>query len=265
MKIKANAKINLVLNVLEKKEEYHIIDFIMAPISLYDEIEINFSEKDEVICEKINQEDNLVYKMLKELKKKYGIKKNFSIKIKKNIPIGAGLAGGSSDCAFVLMALNKMLDLKLTKEELIEFSRGFGSDIAFFFINKIARVQGYGEKIRTIDKKINKKIILINPLIELSTKKVYQTHKLTKNHGNIEAFILSDNYEDYLHNDLEESAIKHEPIIQEIKNDLIKMKLKPIMSGSGCSVFAFIEHFKKEEYEFLEKKYSYVKIVEVLC
>ena len=264
MKIKANAKINLVLNVLEKKEKYHIIDFIMAPISLYDEIEINFSEKDEVICEKINQEDNLVYKVLKEFKKKYKIKRNFRIKIKKNIPIGAGLAGGSSDCAFVLMALNQMLDLKLTKEELIEFSRGFGSDIAFFFINKIARVQGYGEKITSIDKKINKKIILINPLIELSTKKVYESHKLTNKHGDIKKFIESNNYQDYLHNDLEESAIKHEPIIQEIKNDLIKMNLKPIMSGSGCSVFAFFDNLDKSDYKFLEKKYPYVKIVEVL-
>ena len=265
MKIKANAKINLVLNVLEKKGEYHEIDFIMAPISLYDEIEINFSNQDEVICGKIKQEENLVYKVLKEFKKKYNVKQNFLIKIDKKIPIGAGLAGGSSDCAFVVMALNKMLDLNLPINELQKFIQPFGSDISFFFVNKIARIQGFGEKIIPIEKKINKKIILVNPLIELSTKVVYENHQVTDKHGDINKFINSGNYEKYLHNDLEPTAIKQVPIIQEIKNDLKNFGLNPIMSGSGCSVFAFFDEMGKKNLEFLEKKYPYVKIVEVLC
>ena len=180
--LKSRAKINLSIDVIGKREDgYHIVEMIMQTIDLYDDIKLKELEEDNIIikseCSYIPlNEDNIVYKAAKLIKEKMDIKKGIEIFIKKNIPVAAGMAGGSSNAAAVLVGLNELWKLCLSKDELRDLGLKLGADVPFCIEGGTALAEGIGEKltyIKGINKDVN--ILVCKPDIFVSTKEVYQS------------------------------------------------------------------------------------------
>ncbi len=148
MKIKANAKINLCLQVCGKREDdYHLIDTVMHSVSLYDEVVITKADGISVHCENLNieQDGNIAFKAAKLFFEDYGINGGAAVSVSKNIPAAAGLGGGSADAAAVLLGLNKLYNAKISKEQLCKTALKLGADVPFFIVGGCARAQGIGE------------------------------------------------------------------------------------------------------------------------
>ena len=182
--VRAPAKINLSLLIAGKRPDgFHEIETVMAKVDLYDEL--LFEKTDHggivIVCEgkyKVSDDkDNLVYKAAEILCDSEKINPDIKITVKKNIPIGAGLGGGSSDAAATLLGLNKFLDLKLSDEKLHTLAALLGSDMNFFLGSPLAFCTGRGEKIEKIEKIFPFKAILLVPDITVPTKKVYVNYK----------------------------------------------------------------------------------------
>ena len=254
IKEKAYAKVNLGLEVVKRtKKNYHKLRMVMTQIELYDEI--CFEENDEIVVEMdkpvCKMEDNLCYKVATYLKKKYGVHKGVRIYIKKNIPEGGGLGGGSSDAATVLKGLNKFWCLGLSQRKLKKIGFMFGCDIPFFLEGNISYVSGYGEKIKPIRvKEKNDNIILVIPAFKNSTKTIFENHVIVKRSvKNTKKLIKKIKYSDYkeaIFNELETSANKCsgnkiEKIKQLIKRSGYK---NVIMTGSGSTIVVYLDEFQ---------------------
>lgn len=264
MKIRAYAKINLVLNVMNKREDgYHEVDFLMSSVNLYDTIEITKSHEDNVECINapyVKMETNLCYLAWLKMKELYNLNGHINIIINKNIPVAAGMAGGSSDCAAVIKAINTMFNLQLSYGEMAKIGATLGSDVPFCIYSKFARAQGRGEKITLIDQKLpNFHLVIINPGVPLSTPEVFKNHHISNKHGDINMFLEDLSYDSItcnIHNDLEKTASILQPKIGEIKEYIAqKYDNKMMLSGSGPTVLVFC----KEEEEMYEI-YHYAKI-----
>ena len=254
IKEKSYAKVNLGLEVVKKtKKNYHKLRMVMTLIELYDEI--YFQENDEIVVEMdklvCKMEDNLCYKVAAYLKKKYGVHKGVKIYIKKNIPDGGGLGGGSSNAATVLKFLNKFWGLGLSQRKLKKIGFMFGCDIPFFLEGNISYVSGYGEKIKPLRvKEKNDNIILVIPAFKNSTKTIFEEHKIAKKSVKntrklIEKFKYSD-YKEAIFNELEISANKCSGNEIEKIKQLIKGcgYEKVIMTGSGSTIVVYLEEFQ---------------------
>ncbi len=265
MIIKAHAKINLAINIVGKRDDgYHDLDMIMLPLDLHDAIDITvLPSKFEtyITCDDFSlevNEYNLCYITVKKMKEKYGIDKSFRIHIHKQIPIGAGLGGGSSNAAAVINGIKNLLKLNLSYPEEIELAKSIGADVPFFLNNIPARVRGIGEKIEPIHIKNKYFVLLIKPQKGLSTKEVYRKYDEVSSgaHADILNLIkaLNDGQEilkDYMGNDLEKASISLLPDIQFIKDRLISDGFENVMmSGSGSAVFAISTDHAKMEKEF---------------
>lgn len=277
---KAYAKINLILNVLNKRSDgYHNIDFLMANVDIYDLVsvetvaETSYDSIEVIGNEFLSNEKNIAFIALKKFKAKYNIIDNFKITIDKKIPISAGLAGGSSDAAAVLRILNRLTHKNLSYDELKEIGLLVGSDVPFCIHSQFSRVGGTGEKILLLENEIPESCVLvINPGVELSTKKVYENHiSLNQKKSYIEDIILQKNYFNFysrLSNDLEKTAEKLEPKIKEIKKEIEKTGnyTKIMLSGSGPTVLVFDKNKKNLEVlkEHLKKKYSFVELCQTI-
>ncbi len=257
-KIKSFAKINLGLEVLNKRNDnFHSIKTIISKISLFDEIQIEKSDSNSVKQLGIKEDDNLVTKILLHMQKKYFTEK-ISIRIKKNIPYSSGLGGGSSNSASVIKGLNEYLELNLDSKEMFDIGLRFGSDIPFFLGPNTALIEGKGEKITFIEKPNLSNILLIYPniLIENKTYKIFSNLKSYTN-GEYQENLLKKirsrkNISESLFNGLEESALSIFHDLRDIKNDLLKMGLPNIsMSGAGPSYFSIIDN-EKSSYNFKE-------------
>lgn len=261
---KANAKINIYLQVLNKnKDNYHNINSLFYPIPLYDEITISNSQSLELHCNNnlnINNKDNLIYKAAVIIQKY--VLKNFNktitpkIELNKNIPIGAGLGGGSSDAANTLLALNQYYELNLDLNTLHNMAISLGSDVPFFLYNKPALISGRGEIIKPIDYTINSYLLLVFPNISISTAIAYKM--LNRNENYQTSLIQPSNIiKDILFNDFEETVFKMYPELYTLKIKLNKLSNnKALMSGSGSSFFAFFDteaelHKAKAEMDIL--------------
>lgn len=272
------AKINLFLKLTGKRlDGYHELESLFAFLDLADELTVKKSEQFQLeisgeFAELVNKNDNLFTKILDFFAKEFGISKNLHITIKKNIPVGAGLGGGSSDAAYFMKALNEIFSLNLSKEKLQEISLNFGSDIAFFFEEKSSIVKGRGEFIENFSYFEPIFALLINPKISLSTKEVFQkfeqdfSQKIsTKELLQKDVFELMKN----LPNDLEKPAISILAVISEILNELKNCGAEiSKMSGSGATCFAIFkdqEQLKKAQ-EKLSQKFPkfFVKKVKIL-
>ena len=168
MERKCYGKINLSLDSLYKRDDgYHEIDTIMTRISLFDKLKIEKNNINEIkiktnsqILSKENIENNLIYKawaILKDRVKSCGV----DVFLEKNIPIAAGLAGGSTNCAEMILALNELWNLNLSDDEIFKIGKSLGADIPFFFLKKSARAQGIGEILSTVDINLAMKILLM--------------------------------------------------------------------------------------------------------
>jgi 4-diphosphocytidyl-2-C-methyl-D-erythritol kinase len=258
--LNAPAKINWFLKVLGLRNDgYHEIQSLIQKITLWDVL--TFTASESVVLKtdmRIPVEDNLIYRAAMLLKSRYAITTGASIHLKKNIPIGAGLGGGSSDAAAALLGLNKLWTLNLSIEELSEVAEELGSDVPLFLHGPLSFVHGRGEKItpRTANKTLD--ILLVKPSFDISTAWVYKNFSmLTKKAekvNNIEQFIRKiekaelNNIAGNVSNDLESVTIKSFPVIAEIKEMLHKQgAVYSLMSGSGSTVFGLFDSHKKAE------------------
>ena len=250
--MKSYAKINIGLRIVKRKKNgYHILRSLMSLIDFYDEIIFEESDIIEVytdpyICD---EKDNLCYKVALYMKQYAKTNKGIRIYIKKNIPTGGGLGGGSSNAACVLKFLNEYWDIGFTEKRLMKIAFMFGADIPFFVKGKQSFVYGCGEKVKPIRKTVNKDIILILPNFNLSTKEVFLNLDIDKirKRKNKKLFIP-----DNMFNDMEESAnLLSNGRIDEIKR-IVKEEGKGqvIMSGSGSTIVYYVD-----ENDTLEKVY----------
>lgn len=240
---RAYAKINIGLDIIEKRKDgYHNIDTIFHKIDLYDEIEFQKSDETIIIYEEGDLiADDLMLKAQSLLEDHTGRRLPFKAKIKKNIPIGAGLAGGSSDSAEVILFLNKAYDLKLSKKELIEIGKRAGADVPFFISRYIsARGLGIGDRLSPLDLKLDYNLLLIKPDFQISTKEVYSNINEEEygkiNLDRIEMQLKMGEAPKDL-NIMEGYVFFKHPILKDIKEELYKIGAKiAFMSGSGSTM-----------------------------
>ena len=251
--IKSFAKINISLNITKKRDDgFHEIDSVMLPISMHDSLVIsrlktapdNYVTVDDFSIGSFTY--NLATFSIEKLYSIYHFNDKFRILIHKVIPIQAGLGGGSSNAACTMKAVNSMLKLGATDEELIEISKSLGCDIPFFIKCKPARVQGVGEILNPINVKNNYYVLIVKPEAGCSTKEIYalsDTMDLkTCNLDNV-VKALEEGDDELLaaniYNALQEPAIKVVPQIQTIIDELKEKGLKIVqVTGSGSAVFA---------------------------
>ena len=278
--VKSYAKINLSLNVLGKREDgYHELDSIMVPIELHDSLIItklyksddNFVTVDDFSNGLIHY--NLVGSAINAMADKYKFDTKFRVYIHKVIPMQAGLGGGSSNAAFMMKAVNDMLKLNATNEEMIDLAKSFGADIPFFINCTPARCRGIGEKIEPIEIKNNYSVLIVKPNSGCSTKEVFAiSDKKPYPQVDIESVLqaLKDGDDDRLAsvmgNSLEEAAMSINPDIKVIKNKLKELGFKLVlMSGSGSAVFALStdQSLLKRAVKELEDEY-FVEITKIV-
>ncbi len=252
---KCPAKINLFLKVTGKTiDGYHELESLFAFLDLYDILTIKKSSHfnikiDGEFAANISPQHIIFNDIIKYFRQKFSISENIEISLTKNIPVGAGLGGGSSDAAYFMKGLNQLFSLNLSNTDLQKISLNFGSDIAFLLQNEASIVRGRGEKIINYKKFKPISALLINPNISLSTKEVFSAFCKNFSHKLNDEVIL--NHEIYklleLENDLEEPAIKALPVIKEIIDFLKNNQAKIVkMSGSGASCFAIFDDEIKE-------------------
>jgi 4-diphosphocytidyl-2-C-methyl-D-erythritol kinase len=249
--LKAPAKINYLLDVIRKRpDNYHDLRMIMQRIALYDEIVITLSDLTgiRVRCGKDGVPDgtgNIAWKAADMLVARAGNKPGIDITIQKNIPVAAGLGGGSSDAASVLMGLNALLELGLSDPELMDMGLRLGADVPFFIFKKTALAEGIGERLTAVDGLPQVWLVLVNPNIHVSTAWVYKSLQLTKDKDLAKLPKFSNRIDDIcglLSNDLEEVTIRSFPLIRDIKNLLLEKGARgALMSGSGPTVFAVFD------------------------
>ena len=270
--IRSFAKINISLNITKKREDgFHELDSVMLPISLHDSLVVSKLSNAANSCVTVDDFSigtfsyNLATFSIEKLQSIYHFDDKFRIFIHKVIPIQAGLGGGSSNAAFTMKAVNQMLKLGATDEELIELGKTLGCDIPFFIKCKPARVQGVGEILTPITIKNNYYVLLVKPELGCSTKEVYgisDTMKLKT--GNIDNVIkaLEEGDDELLaaniSNALQEPAIQLVPSIQSIIDELKEKGLKMVqVTGSGSAVFALSTNKKQlvKVFKELDGKY----------
>lgn len=256
--LKAPAKVNLTLDVKGKRSDgYHELETVMHQVNLLDIIII--SQAAGGIQIKSNSsliptnEENLAYQAAEMILGEYAHKEGVEIYIEKNIPVGAGLAGGSTDAAAVIQGINQLYDLGLEEEELLEMAASIGSDVAFCLAGGSKLARGRGEILSKLPQRMIPYIILVKPDFQLSTAEVYRELDLTQveefpdNAAFLAAWEAYDiiNIARNMRNVLETVSIRKYPEIAAIKAELLETgALNALMSGSGPSVMGI---FMEEE------------------
>lgn len=257
--VKALAKINLGLDVVRKREDgYHEVKMVMQTIHLFDRLEIKKTNSGDItmttnLAFLPTNENNLVYKAAKLLKDEFEIPDGVDVNLHKHIPVAAGMAGGSTDAAAVLYGMNRMFDLGLSKEELMQRGVKIGADVPYCIMRGTALAEGIGEKLTALPPMVKCPVLIAKPQISVSTKFVYENLKLNENtiHPDIDKLIADIRAKDLeqigkdMGNVLETVTIPHYPVIAEIKDHMREHgAVNAMMSGSGPTVFGL---FDKEE------------------
>ena len=256
--LKSRAKINLSIDVLGKRQDgYHLVEMIMQTIDLYDLIEINEKDNDQITIKSTSDEipldcNNLVYKAANLIKKTFNINKGVEIHIKKNIPVAAGMAWGSSNAAAVLVGLNKLWNLNLSNQQLEKIGLKLGADVPFCINGGAVLASGIGEELTPI-KGLTKDVCILvcKPDLFVSTKEVYECidskdiDKRPNNKFLIECLKNEDTRQlaENMFNVLEGVTMDKHPVIQQIKDIMTNNRaLGAMMSGSGPTVFGLYEN-----------------------
>lgn len=255
--IPAPAKINLILNVLDKRSDgYHELETIMHQISLIDIIHIELKEESITVESNSslipNGEDNLAWKAAALFMAEAGIKAGVKIFIEKNIPVGAGLAGGSTDAAAVLLGLNSLFCLEFSTPFLEDMGAVIGSDVPFCLSRGTTLARGRGELLTSVAKGPRLNLVIVVPDFQISTAEVYSDYKLENGYhlADTDAFIKAwENCDiisiaSHLGNGLETVSTQKHVEINIIKDDLKRLgAVNALMSGSGPAVFGiFPDH-----------------------
>lgn len=250
--LKARGKINLTLDVVGKRDNgYHDLRMIMQTINLHDTITITKTKTEGI---RINNnlawlpkdDKNITYKAAAKFLEESNIKAGIYIDIFKRIPVAAGLAGGSSDAAAVLVGLNKLFGTHYSKRQLMKMGVEIGADVPFCILRGTVLAEGIGEVLTPLPSLPSMHILLAKPNISVSTASVYKALNVAE----IEKHPATDDYVEaikrqdinymttHMGNVLEDVTIKMHPQIEEIKQDMIRMgALGSMMSGSGPTVF----------------------------
>lgn len=270
MMYKAYGKINLTLNVLNKRDDgYHNIKSVMVPIDLYDELFFDFSDEYKLVSSlDIDTNDNIITKVFNIFKTRYNIG-NVKITLIKNIPHEAGLAGGSSDATTTIKALNDLFELNLSINEMQDIALEVGSDTLFTLHSKPAIVTSRGDEIEFIDCDLDFDILLIKPKLGFSTKDIFSNSNIinTKHNDNIVSYLKDNNihminekcYNSFLSTILETNL--------EFKKlyDIISLYNKVHLTGSGSCLFLISDNVKMlKEIKIRFEKENYVKLVKPL-
>lgn len=256
---KSFAKINLSLKITGKREDgYHLLEMVNLPLSLHDVIEVSILDDTDTYVTaddpKLNgMKSNLCHQAVEEMRNVFHFKENFLIQIHKEIPFAAGLGGGSSNAACVIEAINCLLGLHASKEQLLQVALRIGSDVPFFFLNKPALLTGIGEEMKEIKVKENYHCLLIKPKLGVSTAACYKvcddferssidTEKVVEGLSSGDDNLIKEN----MGNDLTEPAKTICPEIAIVLNELHGLGFTLVgMSGSGSCCFALTKDAKK--------------------
>lgn len=260
---KAYAKINLTLDVVRKREDgFHDLKMIMIPIDFYDELSFES-------CEEIKLESNMdipnnaILKTALLMKETFHIKQGVKIKLKKNIPIGAGLAGGSADIAATIRGLNQFWGINKELSELEDIALSLGSDTLFCLYNKPAYVYGRGEFIEFIHQMPIEEIYLFFTHVDVSTKHIFHTHKIKHQFDqfpDVYAYYLNNQIDMFMkktYNHLTKTTLKQYPNLKSIYKKVLSVDRYAQMSGSGSTFY--ILSFKSNDDE-LEAKIKDLKL-----
>jgi len=258
--LKALAKINLGLDVLGQREDgYHEVRMVMQSIHLYDRVEMKRTKSPKIHVETNlyylpSDENNLVYRAAQLMKDEFQIRGGVRITLQKFIPVSAGLAGGSSDAAAVMVGMNRLFNLGIKQNKLIELGLKLGADVPFCVMRGTALAEGIGEKLTALPPMPKCPILIAKPAVSVSTRHVYEQLQLTPEteHPDIDG-IMEQIKQKNLHgvaermgNILETVSIPEYPVIRDIKN-LMKENgaLGTMMSGSGPTVFGLYQNEKE--------------------
>ncbi len=256
MLVFANAKINLSLDVIGRLPNgYHEVCMIMQSVDLHDELYIEETNDDSIILTCDNNElacddTNLVVRAARLLLERAGRKGGFKIDLKKNIPMAAGLAGGSADAAATLFGINELAKLGFDVDDLCEMGASLGSDIPFCIKGGTCLAEGTGTVLTSIDPMPDCDILLVKPPIDVSTKYVYQNLRLDANtpHPDVKGMsgYISDKdviqIASNLGNILETVTIPAYPVIEKIKDMMLSNGAAgALMSGSGPTVYGIFD------------------------
>lgn len=258
IELKALAKINLGLDVLRRREDgYHEVRMIMQTIGLSDELEIRKIKQPGIQVETNlyylpTNENNLVYKAAQLLKDEFGLRDGIGIRLRKRIPVAAGMAGGSSDAAAVLWGMNQMYKLGLSRQELMDRGVKLGADVPYCVLRGTALAEGIGEKLSVLPPMPKCYILIAKPGISVSTKFVYENLHANdlrpEQHPDVDAMIRAMEKKDLgllasrMGNVLETVTVPAYPMIDEIKRFMVEYgALGAMMSGSGPTVFGIYD------------------------
>ena len=249
--LRSPAKINLCLSVLGKRPDgYHDVEMIMQMVGLYDDVSVSAGGKGiHLSCDNgavPPGERNIAWKAAREILSEAGSERGCSIAIRKNIPVAAGLGGGSGNAAAVLIALNRLLGTGYGRERLAEIGTKIGMDVPFFLYGPTAMARGRGERVELLEPPTACWVLLVNPGFETSTAWAYNNVnlRLTKKGLCTKISRLTvRNIADGLHNDLEAVTAAAHPEIRKMKEALLAQHaLGACMSGSGPTVFGIFEN-----------------------
>ena len=266
--MKARAKVNLTLEVLDKREDnYHNLKSVFQKVSLYDEIYIYKTDSDDFKLEtnigEINNEDNIIYKAYIKLKEKFDVISGVKVVLNKKIPMQAGMAGGSTDCASFILGMNKLFDLNLNKSEIIDLGKSLGADVVPCLYNKAVLAEGIGDVITKINTDFKYYILVIKPKLSCNTEKMFKKLDSAKREfkrDNTDNVIkaLENNDIELLSNNLYNTF---ETVVdaKDIKEELLENKATgALLTGSGSCVFGIYKNKKdvKNAYNNLKNKYE---------
>lgn len=259
IKLNARGKINITLDVIRKREDgYHDLSMIMQTVNLCDNLTINIT-KTGIVEMTANyswlpcDERNLVYKAAILMKEKYNIKEGISIHLEKNIPVAAGMAGGSTDCAATLVGIRNLLKIKADDNELMALGKTLGADVPYCILRGTALAEGIGEKLTQLPPFPNSILLIAKPSINVSTATVFgnfDLNKVDKHPDNEKMIELIKNKDlkgicDNMCNVLETVTIANYPIISTLKQAMLDYgSIGSLMSGSGPTVFGFFENYE---------------------
>jgi len=279
MRTKAYAKINLFLDVVGKREDgYHLLDMVMVPIDTFDTLSIEPAENVVMECDRYyipTDGRNTVIKAYELMRDRYSIKDSHAIRLVKNIPAQAGMAGGSADAAAMIRLLNDEYRLGLTVEQMMELAISVGADVPFCVLNQSARVSGIGEVIEPFERKLNAYMILIKPKFGISTPSLFKSFTFDKKTqtASIDSMIealTTDNYPLFIssiYNRLQQEAVKQFPELQKMIDLLLSLGFDAAaMTGSGSVIYGVTqdENVVNQAVKALVYKFPYVKKTRML-
>ena len=255
MRVKSFAKINLGIEVLGKRDDgYHEIRTLYQSISLFDLLTFHPCSRDRIILEGDDHslcwdESNLIHKAASLLKDRHAVKAGIEIQVKKRIPAGKGLGGGSSNAAMTLLALNKIWGIEVEKDALEDYGAQLGADVPFFFQGGLCLGEGKGDVLSPQKDVKPCFCLLVFPPVSISTASVYRSFRasLTSHNKGSKIIKFLDNLDlGFLENDLEETVFRSYPQIKAIKSLIQKQGSElTLMSGSGSAVYGLFHEKEK--------------------